>query len=230
MAQNLKQLVGERAADYVENDMVVGLGTGSTAFFTIQKLGQRIREEGLRILGVPTSEQSHAQAIQEKIPLTDFSKITRIHLTIDGADEVDPAFNLTKGGGGALLREKIVASASETEIIVIDESKLKDHLGAFPLPVEVVPFGWQRTRLALETLGCQSQRRETNSEPFITDNGNYILDCAFGRISNPPALEGQIRAICGVVECGLFTGLAHRIIIGRADGTVEEQTEPRPLS
>ena len=136
---NPKQLAGERATEYVENGMVVGLGTGSTAFYAIQKLGERVRQ-GLTIRGIPTSEQSRKQAKEEGIPLTDFSQITRIDLTIDGADEVDPAFHLTKGGGGALLREKIVASATRVQIIVADESKLKDRLGAFPLPVEVVPF------------------------------------------------------------------------------------------
>ena len=137
-----KQLAGERAAEYVEDGMVVGLGTGSTAFFAIQKLGQRIAK-GLDICGIPTSEQSRIQAESENIPLIDFAKVTRIDLTIDGADEFDPDFNLIKGGGGALLREKIVASLSDREIIVADESKPVAHLGAFPLPVEVIPFGWQ---------------------------------------------------------------------------------------
>jgi ribose 5-phosphate isomerase A len=228
MPPNPKQVAGERASDNVEDGMVVGLGTGSTATFAIRKLGERVRQ-GLNIRGIPTSEQSHAQARDEGIPLIDFSEITRIDLTIDGADEVDPAFNLTKGGGGALLREKIVASASQTEIIVVDETKLKDRLGAFPLPVEVTPFGWQIARGHLEDLGCRALLRMQEDAPFLTDNGNHILDCAFGRIDDPPALEAQITAICGVVECGLFTGLAHRIIIGKADGTCEERTEPQPL-
>jgi ribose 5-phosphate isomerase A len=229
MSPNPKQATGERAADYVEDGMVVGLGTGSTAYFSIRKLGERVRK-GLRIRGVPTSEQSRLQALEEGLPLTDFSEVTRIDLTIDGADEVDPAFNLTKGGGGALLREKIVASSTETEIVVVDETKLKDRLGAFPLPVEVVPFGWQVARARLEDLGCQARLRLGDNAPFETDNSNYILDCAFGRIEDPPALEKQIVATCGVVECGIFAGLAHRIIVGRADGTLEERTQAEPLN
>lgn len=229
MSQNPKQAVGERATDYVEDGMIVGLGTGSTAYFAIQKLGERI-EQGLRIRGVPTSEQSRAQAREVGIPLTGFSEVAHIDLTIDGADEVDPAFNLTKGGGGALLREKIVASASQTKIVVVDETKLKDRLGAFPLPVEVVPFGWQVAQKRLEALGCHARLRIQDNAPFATDNGNHILDCAFGRIDDPPTLEQQIVTICGVVECGLFTALAHRIIIGKTDGPLEERTEAKPLS
>ena len=228
MPSNPKQVSGERAAECVEDGMVVGLGTGSTAYFAIQKLGERVRQ-GLRIRGIPTSEQSRVLALEADIPLIGFSEVTQIDLTIDGADEIDPAFNLTKGGGGALLREKIVAGASTTEIIVIDETKLKDRLGQFPLPVEVVPFGWQITRQRVGGLGCPTRLRLQEGAPFETDNGNYILDCAFKRIDDPPALETQIVALCGVVECGLFTGLADRIIIGKTDGTFEERTEPRGL-
>ena len=223
MESNPKQLAGERAADYVEDGMVVGLGTGSTAYFTIRKLGQRVAA-GLKIQGIPTSEQSRQQALAEKIPLIDFDQVTQIDLTIDGADEVDPAFNLTKGGGGALLREKIVAINSTTEIIVVDPSKWVSHLGKFALPVEVIPFGWQATQRRLSKLGCTPRMRLTQNLPYITDNGNYILDCDFQKIIDPYNTEQTIKAICGVVECGLFTGLAHRIIIGHADGTIEEKT------
>ena len=220
-----KQIAGERAADYVQPDMVVGLGTGSTAYFAIRKLGKRI-EDGLQIAGVPTSKQSHDLAEEFGIPLTDFNAVDRIDLTIDGADEVDPAFNLTKGGGGALLREKIVASASTREIIVADESKMCDALGAFPLPVEVTPFGWQVTRLHLAKLGCEPVLRRIEGEAFVTDNGNYIVDCPFERIDAPLALESRINAISGVLDCGLFCGLAHHVIVGKADGTCEELTGP----
>ena len=219
-----KKLAGERAAAYVEDGMVVGLGTGSTAFFAIQKLGQRITE-GLDIYGIPTSEQSRIQAESENIPLIDFGKVTRIDLTIDGADEFDPYFNLIKGGGGALLREKIVASLSNREIIVADESKPVAHLGAFPLPVEVIPFGWQAIQRLLADLGCHpTLRNAQDNTPFVTDNGNYIIDCDFGRIDAPPILEKKINALCGVVECGLFIGLTDHIIIGKTDGTIEERT------
>lgn len=223
MTINPKQLSGERAVEYVENGMVVGLGTGTTAFFAIQKLGQRVAD-GLGICGVPTSEQSRRQAESEHIPLIGFDKIARIDLTIDGADEFDPHFNLVKGGGGALLREKIVASLSDREIIVADESKAVAHLGAFPLPVEVIPFGWQAVQHLLADLGCHPALRRTRAAaPYLTDNGNYILDCDFGRIDDPPALEAKINAICGVVECGLFIGLTDRIIIGKTDGAIEER-------
>jgi ribose 5-phosphate isomerase A len=223
MSINPKHLAGERAAEYVEEGMVVGLGTGSTAFFAIQKLGQRV-SEGLNISGIPTSEQSHRQAEAENIPLTDFDHVQTIDLTIDGADELDANFNLTKGGGGALLREKMVASISKREIIVADETKSVAHLGAFPTPVELVQFGWRATQRRLSDLGCQPILRTNNTTPFITDNGNYILDCNFGKIDNPPALESAINAICGVVECGLFINLVQHVIIGKTDGTIEERT------
>ena len=220
---NAKRLAGERAALYVEPDMIVGLGTGSTAFFAIQKLGQRV-SEGLNISGIPTSEQSRRQALAENIPLVDFDQVTQIDLTIDGADEIDPSFNLIKGGGGALLREKIVAKNSTREIIVGDPSKCVPFLGAFKLPVEIIPFGWQATVRHLTGLGCRSYMRRDGSKPFVTDNGNFIFDCDFGKIIDPHALEQEINAICGVVECGLFIGLAHRVIIGYPDGSITEKT------
>lgn len=226
MAPNPKKAAGERAADYVANDMVVGLGTGSTAWFAIVRLADRIREEGLRIRGIPTSERSAALARERGIPLIGFADALRVDVTIDGADEVDPAFNLIKGGGGALLREKFVASASDTELIIVDESKLKERLGAFPLPVEVVPFGWQLTRRRLQALGCGAELRSSESGPFVTDNGNYLLDCSFGAIKDPPGLEREIVGTCGVVECGIFSGLATRLIIGKSDGSLEERTGP----
>ena len=226
MTTNPKKIAGERAAEYVAHDMIVGLGTGSTAYFAIVRLAERIRDEGLRIRCIATSERSAALARELGVPLTSFAEVLHVDVTIDGADEVDPAFNLVKGGGGALLREKFVASASETELIIVDESKLKQRLGAFPLPVEVVPFGWQLTRERLQGLGCEATFRSSDDRPFVTDNGNYIVDCAFGVIQDPPALERRIVGTCGVVECGIFAGLATRVIIGKADGSVEERTEP----
>lgn len=223
MTHNPKQLAGERAAAYVKDGMIIGLGTGSTAFFCIQKLGQRV-SEGLKIRGIPTSEQSRQQALREKIPLIDFDQVTQIDLTIDGADEIDPAFNLTKGGGGALLREKIVAKNSLAEIIVGGPTKLVTHLGAFALPVEVIPFGWQATMRHVAKLGCVPQLRMHCGAPYVTDNGNYILDCDFQKILDPESTEQTLNTICGVVECGLFTNLAQRIIIGYPDGHVEEKT------
>lgn len=228
MPLNPKKVSGERATEYVKNGMVVGLGTGSTAYFAIRKLGSLVRK-GLKIYGIPTSENSRLLALEEGIPLKSFSEVTHIDITIDGADEVDPEFNLTKGGGGALLREKIVAGASITEIIVIDEAKLKDRLGQFPLPVEITPFGWNITKQKIEDLGCPTQLRIKENLPFETDNGNYILDCTFGCINNPTALEINLITICGVVECGLFIGLTDHIIIGKNDGTVKELTKPSNL-
>ena len=230
MTPNPKQAAGERAADYVNNDMIVGLGTGSTAYFAIVRLAERVRDEGLGIRCIATSERSATLARELGISLTSFAEVLHVDVTIDGADEVDPAFNLIKGGGGALLREKFVASASEIELIIVDEGKLKNRLGAFPLPVEVVPFGWQVTRQRLQQLGCEARFRSSNDGAFVTDNGNYILDCSFGAIDDPPALEREIVGTCGVVECGIFTGLATRIIIGKSDGSLEERTEPGVLS
>jgi len=228
MAPNPKQLAGECAANYIENHTVVGLGTGSTAYFAIVELARKVAN-GLEVRCIPTSEKSAQLARERGIPLTSFAEVDHIDLTIDGADEVDPAFNLTKGGGGALLREKFVASASDTELIVVDEGKLKSWLGQFPLPVEVVPFGWQLTLRRLQALGCKAVLRFDQNTAFTTDNGNYVLDCSFGQIDDPPALERSIVATCGVVECGIFTNLADRIIIGKSDGTVEERTERKPL-
>jgi ribose 5-phosphate isomerase A len=227
---NPKQLAGERAVEHVESGMVVGLGTGSTAYFAIRKLGERVRA-GLSVRGVPTSEQSRAQAADEGIPLVGFDQVAQIDLTIDGADEVDPAFNLIKGGGGALLREKIVATASTREIVVADESKQVGRLGAFALPVETVPFGWQVTAKRLKAIGCRPSLRGAGAdEPFVTDNGNYVIDCDFGRIDDPAGLEARIEDVCGVVACGLFTGLVDSVIVGYENGTVVELTEPRPLT
>lgn len=223
MAVNPKKAAAEAAASYVENGMVVGLGTGSTAEFAISAIGARVRD-GLAITAIPTSLASDKQARAEGIPVIDFSESQTIDLTIDGADEVDPGFCLIKGGGGALLREKIVASVTRHQVIVVDESKWKDPLGQFPLPVEVVPFGHDVIRSRVEPLGCRVALRQADGSPFVTDNGNYILDCSFERIPNPGVLEEQILRMPGVVECGLFVNLTNRVITGKADGSVGERT------
>lgn len=225
MSDNAKKRAGEKAAEYVESGQIVGLGTGSTAYFAIVRLGALVRE-GLDIRGIATSESSAALAREQGIRLIDFSVTDRIDVTIDGADEVDRSFNLIKGGGGALLREKIVARATETQIIVADDSKLKSQLGAFPLPVEITPFGWQATRARIRGLGCEPQLRMTESDPFATDNGNNILDCPFEAIPDAAELERALRSIPGVVECGLFVALTDRVVIGKPDGTILELTEP----
>jgi ribose 5-phosphate isomerase A len=207
-----KQLAAEAAVALVEDGMTLGLGTGSTAAFALRQLGERVRG-GLRIRGVPTSRWAEKTARDAGIPLIDFSAATRLDLTMDGADEVDPALNLIKGGGGALFREKIVAAASRRVVIFADGSKRVPVLGKFPLPVEVNPFGWQVAAEKLAALGCKVELRQADGRPFVTDNQGTILDCDFGSIPDPPALEARIRRITGVMECGLFCGLADTVFL-----------------
>jgi len=205
-----KRMAAESAAAQVASGMTVGLGTGSTAAFVLEALGIRIRD-GLRITGVPTSEATAARARELGIPLA-LDVVSDI--AIDGADEVDPrTLNLIKGRGGALLREKIVAQATRRFLVVVDETKLVFQLGAGLLPVEVAPFGWQATARRLENLGAQLQRRD-----FVTDNGNYILDCSFGLMDNPESLASQLDHIAGVVEHGLFIGLTAEVHVGKPSG------------
>jgi len=219
----LKRLAAERAVDHIRGGMVVGLGTGSTVYYAIRRLGELVRA-GLEVRCIPTSGETEELAREHGLPLADFSRVGQLDLVIDGADEVDPGCNLIKGGGGALLREKLVASAGRRVIITVDETKLVERLGTFPLPVEVIPFGWQVTLRRLEELGCRAALRlqAQGGKPFLTDNGNYIVDCRFGEIADPARLEQVIDAIPGVAECGLFIGLADEVIVGRGDGRVEE--------
>jgi len=214
-----KQLSAEAAAALVENGMIVGLGTGSTAAFALRKLGERVKS-GLKIHGVPSSRWAENLAKEVGIPLLDFSQTTQLDITLDGADEFDPALNLIKGGGGALFREKIVAAASKRLVIFADASKRVPTLGKFPLPVEVNPFGWQVVARKLSGLCPQVALRQTNGQPFVSDNQGYILDCAFGTIPNPPDLEDRIRRITGVMECGLFCGIADTVTLASGE-TVE---------
>lgn len=222
-----KQAAGRRAAEFVSDGMMVGLGTGSTAEYAIRRLAERVREEGLRITAVPTSLRTELLATESGIPLVDINGVGHIDLTIDGADEIDHAFNMIKGGGGALLREKVVARASRLEVIVIDPAKLVDRLGRnWPVPVEVVPFGWAQTARALHALGCEATLRgssphDPDTRPYQTDNGNVLLDCRFSMINDPAGLEHAINLVPGVVESGLFIGLAHRLVIGHPDGACE---------
>ncbi|WP_422000882.1 ribose-5-phosphate isomerase RpiA [Reyranella sp.] len=216
----LKREAAEAAVGLVEDGMVVGLGTGSTAAFAVEALARRHRE-GLRFIGIPTSERTAAQARAGGIPLTSFAEHHRIDLTIDGADEVERGtLNLIKGLGGALLREKIVAAASRRLAIVVDGAKLVDRLGAHtPVPVEVVTFGLEVTQAALDALGARTALRLTPAgEPFVTDGGNRILDCRFPAIADPAALEARIGGIVGVVESGLFTGRADSVFVADAGG------------
>ncbi|KSU88651.1 MULTISPECIES: ribose-5-phosphate isomerase RpiA [Priestia] len=207
-----KQAVGEKATEFVKDDMIVGLGTGSTVYYTILKLGERVKN-GLRIQGVPTSKETEKLARQIGIPLVTLEDVNKLDLAIDGADEVDNQFALIKGGGGALLREKMIAKASEQFIVVADSTKLVQTLGAFPLPVEVVRFGWEMTAKHMRDLGCVPRLRLLEDHtPFITDNGNYIIDCHFQEIKRPHELEVALNMIPGVVENGLFNHMTSRVI------------------
>ena len=210
-----KQLSAEAACNYVKDGMIVGLGTGTTAEFAVRKIGKLVRN-GLSIRGIPTSSRTKELAEAEGIPLIDFSESMFIDLTIDGADEIDGNLNMIKGGGAALLQEKIVASVSKAEIIVVNRTKLVDQLGAFPLPVEVIPFGWQVVFNQLESLHGNPDLRLNKGQPQVTDQGNYIIDCHFRKIENPKLLEHQLNMIPGVVENGLFINLCTKMIL--ADG------------
>lgn len=220
-----KRIAGEKAAEYVRDGMVLGLGTGSSVEHTFRVLAQRMRD-GLRFSGVPTSARTERIARGLGLPLVpEPAEVSAIDLTIDGADEADENGTLIKGGGGALTREKIVAAMSHTVIIVVDSSKISPQIGSFPLPVEVLPFGWRAAAAAIAALGAGSVRqRIENGKPVRTDNGNFVLDCRFDRIDDAKALECALNCIPGVIENGLFCGLCHRLIIGLADGSIRQLT------
>lgn len=201
--------------------MLLGLGTGSTADLWLVELGQRVRA-GLRVRGVPTSRRTERLARQVGVPLTTLEEHQQLDLTVDGADEVErQSLNLVKGRGGALLREKLVASASEQRVIVVDDSKLVSALGRGPIPVEVVRFGWRQTAARLEQLGCQASLRQGESGPFVSDEGHYVIDCRFQTIADPAALGAAIKALVGVVEHGLFVQLADRVVVASPSGLEE---------
>ena len=225
-AAEMKKIVAEKAVDtFVKDGMNVGLGTGSTAYFAIKRIGQLIAD-GYDLTCVATSVQSENLARESGIKVVDLDEVDKLDVTIDGADEVDPKMQLVKGLGGALLREKIVAAATVREIIIVDESKLVEKLGTkAPLPVEVLRFGHEHTRYALERQGCKPELRMRDGEPFVTDGGNYIYDCRFPEgISNPFFLESRIDVIPGVVENGLFLNTAFDVLVSRQDGTVSRMS------
>jgi ribose 5-phosphate isomerase A len=226
---NAKQRAGARAVEFIEDGMTVGLGTGSTAYWMVESLGERVRA-GLRVRGVPTSRRTEEQARGLGIPLVTFAEVQELDLAIDGADEIGPDLALIKGGGGALLREKLVAAAARRFIVVADAGKKVDALGQFPLPVEVVPFAWQVTaRRVAKAVGVEPiLRRAESGDTYVTDNGNYILDCRCGEIRDPAALERELKLLVGVVECGLFVRLADAAIVA-SEGDVEiiERSSPR---
>lgn len=218
--ENAKRAAAKKAVSYVSEGMIVGLGTGSTAKFATELLGQKVAS-GLKIQGVPSSIATEKLARELGIPLLfDFEEID---VTIDGADEVDREGNLIKGGGGALTREKIVAAASKKRIIIVDETKLVATLGTFPLPVEVLAFGWRCVAKELRSLGCDvSLRKAAGGEVFLTDNQNYILDCRFEEITAPASLAIEINGIPGVVENGLFVKMVHLVVVGEPGGGCRE--------
>ena len=219
-----KEAAGRKAADMVENGTVVGLGTGSTVWFTLVRLAERIQSEGLEVVGVSTSVDTTEKANNLGIPIVGLGEVEKIDLTIDGADEIDGDFQMIKGGGGALLREKVVASLSDREVIVVGQDKVVEKLGTtFLLPVEVASFALPTVSRALMALGCEPVLRVSDpGVALMTDNGNQILDCRFPEgIDDAPGLERALAAIPGVVESGLFIDLAHVMVIGNDDGTTE---------
>ncbi|MEM1372908.1 MAG: ribose-5-phosphate isomerase RpiA [Pseudomonadota bacterium] len=223
-----KFVAAKRAADYVESGMKVGLGTGSTAAWLVRCLGEMVREDGLRIKGVPTSARTASLARDVGIDVISLDEARWLDITIDGADEFDADLNLIKGGGGALLQEKIVATASDQMLVIADVTKQVDTLGAFPLPVEVIPFGWQTTKAlieelltAMDVLGQQTTLRMNGDAPFVTDEGNHILDLHLNRIGSARQLSLSMNQIPGVVENGLFMDICDVVVIGYGDGRVE---------
>lgn len=220
----LKRQAAARALEEVRDGMKLGLGTGSTAKHFVELLGEKVRT-GLKVVGVPTSEVTRADAIRCGVPLTTLDDIDHLDLTVDGADEIDPALNLIKGGGGALLREKIVAAASDRMIVIADESKWVEVLGRFPLPVEVIPFGLAATRAAMDRAFAQSGasgemviRQGKDGHAFVTDGGHWIIDAHLGRIGDAPRLAALLSVIPGVVEHGLFIGLGTSAVLAGAQG------------
>jgi len=221
---DLKRQAAARAVEQVQDGMKLGLGTGSTAKHFVELLGERVKA-GLKVVGVPTSEATRADAERCGVPLTTLEEVDHLDLTVDGADEIDPDLALIKGGGGALLREKIVAAASDRMIVIADESKWVPTLGRFPLPIEVIPFGLGATRRAIEAVfaengvsGQMDVRKTKDGHAFVTDGGHWIIDAHLGRIPEPPRLAAALSSIPGVVEHGLFIGLAQTAVLAGPQG------------
>ncbi len=223
-----KFVAAKRAAELVEDGMRVGLGTGSTAAWLVRCLGEMVREDGLKITGVPTSARTAELAREVGIEVITLDEARWLDLTIDGADEFDGDLNLIKGGGGALLQEKIVETASDQMVVIADKAKEVEMLGAFPLPIEVIPFGWQtsqalveETLISMDVMGRSSTLRMNGASPYVTDEGNHILDLHLNRIGNPRQLALVLNQIPGVVENGLFIDICDTVVIGYGDGKVE---------
>ena len=217
--ERLKEEAGVAACNFIKDGMKLGLGTGSTVRYTVIEIGRRISENGLNVVGVPTSEETRELALEVGIPLVTLSESDGLDLVIDGADEFDNNFSLIKGGGGALTREKIVAQSSKSMIVVADDRKQVETLGDFDLPVEVLPFEWERTRDRISSICPGEVKLRGGSEPFVTDNDGYILDCSFGpSISDPKSLEMKLLSIAGVVEVGLFVDICDAVVLASNDG------------
>lgn len=223
--ETLKKLAGIKAAEFVEDGMVVGLGTGSTAYYFVEEIGRRIKEEGLQITAVTTSSVTSKQADGLGIPLKSIDEVDQVDVTVDGADEVDPQFNGIKGGGGALLMEKVVATPSKDYIWVVDESKLVQKLGAFKLPVEVVQYGAEQVFRHFAQAGYKPSFREKNGQRFITDMQNFIIDLDLGVIENPVEFGRELDHIVGVVEHGLFTKMVNKVIVAGQGGVKVLETD-----
>ena len=223
--QNEKELAGRAAAELVVSGNIVGLGTGSTAYFAVVALGERVKS-GLKIIGIPTSVATAELARAVGIPLSTLDEHPEIDITIDGADEVDPQLRLIKGGGGALLREKIIAAASKKMVVVADSSKLVRALGKLPLPVEIIPFAEAVLKKKITALGASCKlRTRSDGTAFVTDEGHHILDCSFGQIADPPALARSLNDMPGVVEHGLFIGIAKLALVGK--GSYVKEISPK---
>lgn len=219
--ERLKKEAGVAACNFIKDGMKIGLGTGSTVRYTVIEIGRRISEDGLNVVGVPTSKATRELALEVGIPLVTLSESDGLDLVIDGADEFDNNFSLIKGGGGALTREKIVAQSSKSMIVVADDRKQVETLGDFDLPVEVLPFEWERTRDRVSSICPGEVTLRGGSEPFVTDNDGYILDCRFGpSISEPKSLEMELLSIAGVVEVGLFVDICDAVVLASNGGVL----------
>ena len=216
-----KRAAAYAAADLVEDGMTIGLGSGSTFLFVLDRLAERIREQGLQVRDTPTSSGTAAAAEEKGIPLVSLDDVERLDLAIDGADEVDPDKHLIKGGGAAHTRERLVAATADELVVIVGENKMVPVLGAaFRLPVEVIPFGWTHARRRVEATGCTTELRRSGDEPLVTDNGNWILDCSYDGIHDPAALASVLDATVGVVDHGLFVGMADRVVVADDQGNV----------
>jgi ribose 5-phosphate isomerase A len=217
----IKQLVGREAVSLVQQDMIIGIGSGSTVFYFIEALAQKVRE-GFNCRAVPTSSQTLSLSEKQGISMLELNEADHIDITIDGADEMDEQLQLIKGGGAALLQEKMVASASEQLVIIADNGKLKKQLGSFPLPVEVITYGWKNVQQQIQhAYKIDTALRMKEGKPLLTDHGHYILDCKFQTIQDPAALNTSLHLIPGVVETGLFINMCDMAIIGNEDGSIK---------